>query len=280
MNQIEAIIQSVLRSPENRLAPEGTEPAWDDFLVGVARADDPIWESIASHIGPFYWRPLEAFNQAFPGLVADAAQLRVIAWILPQTKATRQDHRKQKDLPSLRWTLARHYGEMVNQLIRGKVAEELTASGHPAVAPVNLPGWDYRQSESVGICSNWSERHAAFVAGLGTFGLSDGLITPKGKAMRVGSVIAKIDVPATPRSYGDNHRAYCLFFRKGVCAVCAKRCPAKAISPAGHDKAACMAYIRGVTSPYVAEELLGFPVNSCGLCQTGVPCESRVPPAK
>jgi len=30
--------------------------------------------------------------------------------------------------------------------------------------------------------SNWSERHVAFIAGLGTFGLSRSLITPLGTA--------------------------------------------------------------------------------------------------
>ena len=45
-----------------------------------------------------------------------------------------------------------------------------------------------KMSEKYGMASCWSERHAAFVSGLGTFGLCDGLITPVGKAMRCGSV--------------------------------------------------------------------------------------------
>ena len=57
-------------------------------------------------------------------------------------------------------------------------------------------------------CSNWSERHAAYAAGLGTFGLCDGLITQVGKAVRVGSVVAQVAVPASKRPYGD-HQAYC-----------------------------------------------------------------------
>jgi epoxyqueuosine reductase QueG len=49
-----------------------------------------------------------------------------------------------------------------------------------------LPEWSRRPSEKYVFSSNWSERHAAYTAGLGTFGLCDGLITPLGKAMRVG----------------------------------------------------------------------------------------------
>ena len=46
-------------------------------------------------------------------------------------------------------------------------------------------------------------------SGLGTFGLCDGLITPVGKAVRIGSVIAKVRISSSPRPYNVHH-AYCL----------------------------------------------------------------------
>jgi epoxyqueuosine reductase QueG len=149
----------------------------------------------------------------------------------------------------------------------------------PALAPTASPLWERKLSERYGFASSWSERHAAYAAGLGTFGLSDGLITPRGKAVRCGSLIVKAAVPPTPRPYTDHH-AHCLFFSSGKCGVCAKRCPAGAISDTGHDKEKCKTYIRGTTSAFVRDSQLGFPVNSCGLCQTGVPCESRIPARK
>ncbi len=280
MDSLFALVEHALAASDNRLAPDRDEPAFDAPLVGLSRADAPIWDRIVSHIGPIHWRPETAFALAFPEAPAEASDLGVISWILPQTKATRDDHRRSRDRPSLRWSLARHYGEMVNQRLRGQVVARLAAMGIPAVAPVLLPQWDYGRSDSAGIASNWSERHAAFAAGLGTFGLSDGLITARGKAVRVGSVVARCAWPATPRPYGDDHRAWCLRFSTGRCQACAKRCPAGAIGPTGHDKEACMAFIRSVTAPYVAAEQLGFPVNSCGFCQTGVPCESRIPKSR
>jgi ferredoxin len=44
--------------------------------------------------------------------------------------------------------------------------------------------------------------------------------------------VARIKVPATPRPYQDHH-AYCLFFSKGICGKCIKRCPADAIDIVG-----------------------------------------------
>jgi len=277
MDAVFALVASALEAVDNRLAPDLDEPAFDPPLVGLSRADDPMWERIVTQIGPPHWRPDQAFALAFPQKPAAARELAIVSWILPQTKATRDDHRRSKDRPSRRWSLARHYGEQVNERLRRRIVEILTSQGLDAVAPVLLPEWDYGRSATAGIASNWSERHAAFAAGLGTFGLSDGLITARGKAVRVGSVLVRADWPATPRPYGDDHRAYCLHFSTGRCDVCARRCPAGAIGPDGHDKEACKAYIRSVTAPFVAAEQLGFPVNSCGLCQTGVPCEARIP---
>jgi epoxyqueuosine reductase len=137
------------------------------------------------------------------------------------------------------------------------------------------PQWKRMPSEKYVYASTWSERHAAHASGLGTFGLSDGLITPRGKAMRCGSVVARIQVPPTKRTY-QNHQAYCLFHAKGTCKKCAERCPAKAISEAGHDKVKCKKYMHPQIDDYVKTRY-GFQGYGCGLCQTGVPCESKIP---
>ena len=95
--------------------------------------------------------------------------------------------------------------------------------------------------------------------------------------MRIGSVVAKIALPPSSRSY-SGHQDWCLWHARGTCGVCAKRCPAEAISEAGHDKEKCKAYIREVTAPY-AQKTFGTRATSCGLCQVKIPCESRIPPA-
>jgi epoxyqueuosine reductase QueG len=110
---------------------------------------------------------------------------------------------------------------------------------------------------------------------LGTFGLCDGLITPLGKAVRVGSVIARIRIPPTYRPYKGHHE-YCLFYSRGLCKKCIARCPVGALSEAGHDKKKCRSHVRPVTEDYVKAHY-GFDGYGCGLCQTGVPCESRIP---
>ncbi|MDZ7760760.1 MAG: 4Fe-4S ferredoxin [Desulfovermiculus sp.] len=122
--------------------------------------------------------------------------------------------------------------------------------------------------------SSWSERHVAHACGLGTFGLCDGLITAKGKAMRAGSVVAHIPIEPTPRLY-SHHRAYCLFFAQGACGKCIERCPAGAITDTGHDKEKCRQHLAR-TREYV-QDTYNFKGYGCGLCQVGVPCEAGIP---
>jgi len=274
-------IESWMAAPANNaLEPGSVLPAFAKPLIGFAAADDDLFRFIQNDIGAhFYWTPEEAFSFAYPEELVPADELTVIAWILPHTRNTRQAHRKAGPMPSIEWSKARHFGEKVNENLRLHVVKSFQEDGIQACAPVLLPEWSRALSEKYGFASSWSERHTAHVCGLGTFGASDGLITPAGKAVRVGSVIVRKKITAIPRTY-NTHNEWCLYQSSGKCLVCARRCPAGAISEAGHDKEKCKEYIRNITAVYVEKEQLGFKVNSCGLCQTKVPCENRNPLAK
>jgi len=65
----------------------------------------------------------------------EANQLAVISWILPQTEATKADHRKETTYPSERWARSRVFGEEFNDALRKHVAARLSEEGFPAIAP-------------------------------------------------------------------------------------------------------------------------------------------------
>lgn len=273
---VEAIIQDFIEgSQENTLQNAANDKAFENPVVGFSNGDDPLYQSYKEYVGSFHWTPREIFVRTFPELDVRPDELTVIAWILPQTRATKADNRKERVYPSERWARARIYGEEVNVKLRKHVVTDLEGKGYDAVAPLLSSLWERKNSDRYIYASTWSERHAAYAAGLGTFGLCDGLITPRGKAVRVGSVVARIKIPPTPRPYKDHH-AYCLFFTKGLCGQCIPRCPVGAISEAGHDKVKCGEHIRPATENYVKAHY-GFDGYGCGLCQTGVPCESKIP---
>jgi epoxyqueuosine reductase len=273
---IETIIKDFVdHSPENTLKNRDNDKAFETPLVGFSRGDDPLYEAYKDHVGPFSLTPWEIFALTFRDLSVKPEELTVISWILPHTKATKADNRKQTFYPSERWARARIFGEEVNEKLRKHVVASLKSKGFQAVAPSLTPQYSIRISPKYGFASTWSERHAAYASGLGTFGLCDGLITPVGKAMRTGSVVARIQVSPTPRPYKD-HREYCLFFTQGICGVCISRCPSGAVTEEGHDKLKCLRHLFPVTSDYVKKNF-GFKGYGCGMCQTGTPCESKIP---
>ncbi len=270
---VEDVIKDFIAGPENSLGKWDIEPAWAEPLVGFSSGANPLYDFYKEDIGDFYIMP-DVFMEDAHGKQYDRSKLTVISWILPQTDATKVDHRKETHFPSERWARSRIMGEQVNVKLRKFVVEKLKEAGYDAVAPMISPLWKGATSERYSFASTWSERHAAYAAGLGSFGLSDGLITPKGKAMRTGSIIVDAVIEPSPRPY-ENHNEYCLYIMDGTCGVCMKRCPIGAITEKGHDKELCKKYV-DMTRKYVPRHY-GFDGYGCGFCQTAVPCESKIP---
>ena len=83
--------------------------------------------------------------------------------------------------------------------------------------------------------SRWSQRHVAYIAGLGAFGKNNMLITDRGCCGRFYSVVTNLDVePDTPVE-GER----CLYRIDGSCGACMRKCRSKAINPGGFDRWAC-----------------------------------------
>ncbi|MFH1834456.1 MAG: epoxyqueuosine reductase [bacterium] len=260
----------------NNLGPGTTLEAWGDFLLGYSSGADDMYPDLKDHIGPFHWTPAEAFAL---GAGADPAaqpdDFTVISWALCHTETTKAANREETFFPAESWARARIFGQAVNRALHLGLVEALAARGYPAVAPGQLPEAGARASAARGRASTWSERHVAHISGLGTFGLAGGLITKRGQAVIFGSVVVRATIPPTPRPY-DGPFAYCLFLTRGTCGVCADRCPATSVTRAGRDKEACAGHLWPATADYVRREF-GFDGYGCGLCQTGVPCESSIP---
>lgn len=281
-NELSAVIGEAVRrfvadSPYNSLGLENGEPAFDEPVVGFSSGMDLLYQEFRSHIGQFYYTPLDMFKDVFLNEDVTADDLTVISWIIPSTGKTREEQARQDKYPSERWVRTRALGEDFNSHLRRYVVELFRKMNIQAFAPLLSTVWSRSDEGPYAPCSNWSERHAAYAAGLGTFGLCDGLITPVGKAVRIGSVIARVEISPSPRAYSDHH-AYCLHFTQGTCRECVDRCPVKALSAKGHDKRRCMQYTEHTMNKYIREKF-GLDTYACGLCQAGVACTYGIPDA-
>ncbi|MFC1873652.1 epoxyqueuosine reductase [Chloroflexota bacterium] len=276
------ITEFVRTSPTNRLMFMNDYVMWDKPLVKFADGDDPLFSEYKTIIAPTHLTPREALVKAYNKSLGDMpARLSVISWILPATEETLRSNRTETLVPSRLWSHTRWYGEKFNEKLREYVVELLTDIGYLAVAPFMQPYFKVYTNEK-GPYSNWSERHVAYVAGHGTFSLSDGFITERGIAHRCGSVVTSLELPANHRTAKGPY-SNCLFYAGINCQACIKRCPAGAITEKGHDKIKCQQYQRDFGYS-VATLKDGYDNDNsmagCGLCQTKVPCESRTPKSK
>lgn len=253
---------------------------FDEPMVQFAEGDDPIFSEYKTAVDPTHLTPREALAKTFNKSPEDLpVHISVISWILPAVSKTRESQRRRKISPSRLWANTRNYGEKFNEALREHVVKLITDMGYPAAAPAVEPYFtNMGFSEERKYFSNWSERHIAYAAGLGTFSLSDGFITERGIAHRCGSVIAGLALPVSPRT-AENPYSNCLFYVNRKCRACIDRCPAGAISENGHDKLKCREYSQSkrfssLQKRYEVDRM------GCGLCQVKVPCEFRNPVKK
>ena len=115
--------------------------------------------------------------------------------------------------------------------------------------------------------------HSAYIAGLGTWGLCDGMIYRLGKAVRFTTLILETKLPADPRPL-QRLSLLVPLYRTGKCDSCIKACPAGR-SANGHNKDSAE-YIQDF-----AATLAATPFNADGLwlrpLPGNVPCQKGVP---
>jgi epoxyqueuosine reductase len=277
-----AIKDFVSTSPANRLAAFDNEYIFDEPLVGFADGDDNIFQDYKKIIGEFHQTPREALEMGAwehgDISVGQPENVSVISFIMPASMETKRSMRNESTIPSLRWNHTRWRGQAFIFTLSCYLVSLLEKFGYRAVAPEMMHNFKTREREK-GYASNWSQRHIAYAAGLGTFSLNDGFITPKGIAMRCGSVVTDLKLTPGPRPY-ENHLANCLFYHNGSCRRCVERCPAGAITQQGHDRKKCREFMHEqmaeIQKDGIGQGYIGT-YAGCGLCQTGVPCESAIP---
>jgi len=100
---IEGVVKGFMESPVNSMGKWGGEPAWAEPLVGYSSGADPLYQFYKQNIGDFYLSPPEFISHAYPDRGFKSEMLTVVSWMLPQTEATKRDHREETHIPSERW---------------------------------------------------------------------------------------------------------------------------------------------------------------------------------
>jgi len=247
---LRSAVEQVAAAHPRALAGEGF---WRTPLVACADARDPLFEGLRQTAHPGHLLPSD--------LLAGART--VVAYFLPFSRRVISSNREGTFQSEL-W--ARVYLE-TNELI-SSINERLS---------IILDGCGYRSAtvapthtfDATTLLSPWSHRHAAYIAGLGTFGLNRMLITQTGCCGRLGSLVTDAVVPAGTRPSLE----FCSFRRDGSCGVCIQRCPSNALSAEGFDRHACY---QTLLANERHRAYLGR-ADACGKCACGLPCSQERP---
>ncbi len=226
----------------------GTVTDYRAPLVGFAAADDPrfcdLQKAVSSHRMP-------------EDLLSNART--VIAFFLPFERWVVYANAKHPEKVASEWATA--YVE-TNALI-GRITTHLIGAlakrGIGAVAEPATHNFD-----PVSLTSRWSHKSVAVIAGLGSFGLHQMVITDAGCAGRFGSLIIDAELLGAPTAAKER----CLFYHDGSCQECVNRCPVQALDTGGSiDKQRCYQHLLTVAKTFGH---LGA-VDVCGKCALG-PC--------
>ena len=240
-----------------------TSTKWGEALVGFANANDPYILNLKELITPTHELPTDVLSDASI----------VIAYFVPFTKELADTNGFSGDISSPEWALAYEETNAMFVKLNEYIILELRKMGYHADVSPEASTFDQKILKS-----NWSHRHFAKAAGLGTFGINNMLITKIGCCGRYSTIVTNLDV--SPDSPLEDE--LCLYKKNGSCGICVEHCPSGALTLNGYDRHKCYAVLRKNAELYTEfgssyTDESGENPNSvgsevCGKCVVNLPC--------
>lgn len=242
--ELAAYITQQIKQDVERNNPNGY---YREPLIGFSSADDPLYKELKTLIGPQHLYPQDILPEV----------KTIVSFFVPFSEKVVKSNRVGQDA-SPEWAATYYEANQLINSISEKLKKALCAQGIQADTVGATHAWDEETMRAP-----WSHRSAAFIAGLGRFGLNRLLITEKGCAGRYGSVFIAEELVPTSRSTEER----CLYYRKGTCRYCLTHCVRDALSENTLDVRIC--YDQCLHNDRLYSEV---PVcDVCGKCAVG-PC--------
>lgn len=217
-------------------------------LVGFSAANDAYYKQLKQIIGPEHLQP----QDILPGAKT------VVSFFIPFSEKVVLSNREQ-DLPSFAW--AESYVE-ANMLINQISQEMICFLQNKEIRAATVKA-THTYDEST-LLASWSHKSAAYIGGVGTFGVNRLLITPVGCAGRYGTVIIDQEIAPDTRPEAQ----YCVYYQNGSCLDCVTACPVNALGVNNFDKFKCHARLLKNSKQFTE---IGR-CDVCGKCVVAGPC--------
>lgn len=232
---------------------DNIKSSWRTPIVKFLSVEDEGLLKLKEIISPTHASPKDFLEDA----------KTIISYFIPFSKEIVESNKGERE-SSREWAIA--YVE-TNELIKQLniyINNELSKLGYNSTIIPATHNFDEKK-----LISDWSHRHIAYLAGLGSFGLNNMLITEKGCCGRVGSIITNLKISSDKQVLKER----CLYKVKGICKACVDKCVNDALKIDGFDRHKCyeMCLIN-------AESHKEYGLTDvCGKCLVGLPCSISSP---
>jgi epoxyqueuosine reductase QueG len=250
---METIIEEAIKTYVARYE-EPADRGWEEPLIAFARSNDPLFNQLKRLVHPGHALPEDFLKGA----------KTVVAFFIPFRKQV-IDSNKQGHFCSRSWALSYIETNDLIKAVNEYICSIINAKGYQAVY---VPA-THNFNETT-LLSDWSHRSAAYIAGLGTFGVNHMLITAKGCCGRIGSLITDLELKPTARPATE----YCLYLADGSCGACVDKCVNEALFTDSLDKHKCYEMCLANAARFKDLEMIA---DVCGKCLVDLPCSRNNP---
>ena len=220
---------------------------WKEPLVKFAAADDNMFLELKEIVSSTHALPED--------FLADAKT--VISYFLPFAKEVVESN-AAGEYSSKKWAQAyMETNELIFELNK-YIKQELEKLDYESTIIPATHNFDKER-----LISDWSHRHVAYIAGLGKFGINNMLITDKGCAGRIGSIVTDLKLAPSPRTDEE----YCLYKSQGICKKCVERCVNDALQVDSFEGDKCQEMLAENDELYSELDL----TDVCGKCSVNLP---------
>jgi len=225
--------------------------AYREPIIGFVSAHDPGFEDLDSLVG---------FDHYLPGDLLPGAR-SIVCFYLPFSPNIVYANQAHQESVAREWAVAYQETNRLIGQITSRLIEDLGVLGIRAAAEPATGNFD-----QTALKSRWSHKSMAAMAGIGSFGLHQLVITDAGCTGRIGSFVVDIDLPFEKPPGKER----CAYFATGACLDCVLACPVDALGEDKHfDRRACWAQCLKNGGEFLD---LGDEIHMCGKCAVMGPC--------
>ena len=228
---------------------------WNEPIIEIIPAKNERLKELKQAVSPEHVMPCD--------ILPDAKS--IISFFIPFQESIVKSN-INGTIASKEWAVAYIKTNDLIQVINNKIEELMERNGYKTG---KIPATHNFDEEK--LISNWYHRHIAYIAGIGTFGINNMLITKKGCCGRFGSIIINYELNNYQQIGKPKEK--CLNKLNGNCGVCHKRCIANAYENKIFNRNIC--YKQCLENVKYNKDI-GY-ADVCGKCLVGLPCSLKEP---